>query len=681
MVRTFNIARRALGLALALALAMPVWAATPAMAAGEDFVGGPIAEDMPLYIANDHTPQAIRFNAGGLTPNTAYEVKIRLSPNMAPAGNENRGFTWNPTTNLWVQNRGPVWGANNYPTVTTDASGNITQSPWFFFKFGNEGNSGTYYIIVTLNSGGEGTAQNAVTKPAVTVLDMKADGTRVHTGALSATTAQSERRAIVAPSASTNSTATIWSATRTEANLVDDDSNGVVDDEDMGLLGSTGDYLMAAPASSTIDVWVQQNRRVNDAVLGGPDESIALGAQDKIAPTKPAGLTATPTDQKITLAWDASTDASGVVGYKIYRWENVNSVEYTPVHTMIGTTTETSFEDTSTTLGGVTYNYEVRAIDAATNVSAASVHATATSTATSPVVSATVAGTPGTGGWFKKGVTPKVTISTAGTAKYVWNDPAGTFLPYSAPLSVAQGTNTLYYYAVDAHGNESAVQQLTVKYDSAAPVPTLSAPTFSTDKSASSKFLVTWGSSDTAASSPFSYYEFELKSADGTFALPTTAKSVTLSGVSGKTYSMRVRARDAAGNVSNWTTVKQTTVPYDNGSMSFAKSGKWRKSTSASLYRGSSRYTSSKGATAKMSFKGGKSAYLIATTGPTRGKVKVYVDGKYVKTVSLYSKATAYRKAFHLKSLKGSGTHKVTLVASPTSTRKRIDIDGLAVKR
>lgn len=156
---------------------------------------------------------------------------------------------------------------------------------------------------------------------------------------------------------------------------------------------------------------------------------------------------------------------------------------------------------------------------------------------------------------------------------------------------------------------------------------------------------------------------------------------MTLNGVGGKTYTFRVRARDAAGNVSAWTSAKQTTVPYDNASMKFTKSSQWKKAQSASLYRGSSRYTTKKGATASMSFKGGKSVYLIATTGPTRGKVKVYVDGKYVKTVNLYSKTTTYRKAILLKSLKGSGTHKVSLVAAPTKTRKRVDIDGLAVKR
>lgn len=488
--------RRVLGLALALVLAIPMWVATPAFAAGEDFVGGPLPEDMPLYVPNDHTPQAIRFSASGLTPNTDYEVKIRLSPNMAPSGNENRGYTWNPAdpanpnAGKWARNRGLDWGLGHFPKVKTNASGEIVQSPWMYFKFANESNVGTYYIIVTLNSGGDGTAQNAVTKPAVTVLDMKTNGTKVHTGAVSATTTQDERRAIVAPGDSVNSTATVWAITRTEANKVDDDSNGVVDDEDLGSEGKVGDYLMAAPVGGAIDVWVQQNRRVNDATLGGPDESIALGASDMTAPAKPTNLTVTPSNKKMTLSWTASTDTVGVTKYLIYRWQDTNSVEYTPLHELIGTTTGTTFEDDSTVVGGVKYNYEVRAIDAATNVSARSNTASATSMVVSPPATATVNGTPGLDGWYVRGVAPTVTLSGSPTIRYSWDDAAAAFTTYSTPLAVPEGIHTLYFFATDEHGNESDVKNVVVKYDATAPVPTLSAPTFSTSAGTSNKFSV-----------------------------------------------------------------------------------------------------------------------------------------------------------------------------------------------
>lgn len=679
---SIDLPRRALGIVLALALAIPMWVATPAMAVGEDFVGGPAPADMPLYIPNDHTPQAIRFSASGLEPNTAYEVKIRLSPNENPSGNQNRGFTWNPTSGQWVMNRGPLWGVGNYPTVTTDASGNIAVDKWFYFKFGNENNSGTYYIIVTLNSGGDGSAQNAITKPMVTVLDMKTNGTRIHNGTTDVTniTQDAYRASVTTDTAPDNKTG-VFSVVRTEANLVDDDSNGVVDDEDYGPGGARGDFLMTAPAGASVDVFVQSTRKKDNLVLGGPDENIAIDAADTTAPSKPTGLVAVPSNKKMSLSWNASTDNDSVAHYEIYRWQNVNAVEYTAVHSLLATTTATSYEDTTTTLDGEEFNYEVRAVDPSTNVSAASAKVTATAIADAPTVSASVSGTSGSNGWLKKGVIPKVTITSSGTAKYVWNDAGGSYSNYTVPLTVPEGENTLYYYAVDTFGNESDVKQLSVKYDGNAPVPSLTAPRFSTNQSQTSKFTVTWKSSDTVKSSAFETYELEIKGADGTFVMPTAAMSASITGMGGRTYSFRVRAKDKAGNVSAWTSVKKTAVPYDNSSLKFVKSSKWKKSSSSSLYRGSSRYTTTKGAYATMSFKGGKSAYLIATTGPTRGKVKVYVDGKYVKTVSLYSSVTQYRKPILLKSLKGSGTHTVRLVAAPTSTRKRVDIDGLAVER
>ncbi len=364
---------------VAVALMVPMMAISVpvAVAADIDFAGGPLLEDMPLQVPNDHTAMALRFSAvdsaedtmTSLLPNTVYEVKIRLAPTPTPSNVQNRGYVWSGSQ--WTFNRGPAWGAGNFPTVTTDAQGNIAQSPWIFFKFGNELNSGTYYILVSLNAGVEGATRNAAQKPMVTVLDMKTNGTHVHNGAASATTAQNDRRVIVAPGASTNSTGTVWAISRTETNTVDTDSNGIIDDEDWGLPGKPGDYRLAARSGEVIDIYVQQTRKVNDFQLRGPDEEIALGSTDTTAPSAPTGLAAVPGATKISLSWGASTDNVGVTGYRIYRWVDVNDVVYTPVHELIGTTTELTFDD-STVLPDVTYNYEVRATDAATNGSARS---------------------------------------------------------------------------------------------------------------------------------------------------------------------------------------------------------------------------------------------------------------------------------------------------------------------
>src|SRR5690606_16827264 len=86
------------------------------------------------------------------------------------------------------------------------------------------------------------------------------------------------------------------------------------------------------------------------------------GGGDTEAPTAPTNLTATavaPT--QVDLAWTASTDNVGVTGYDIYRNGGLL--------TTIGA--QTSYSDT-TVSPATTYSYEVKARDAAGNVSPAS---------------------------------------------------------------------------------------------------------------------------------------------------------------------------------------------------------------------------------------------------------------------------------------------------------------------
>ncbi|MBI3231186.1 MAG: alpha-amylase, partial [Burkholderiales bacterium] len=80
---------------------------------------------------------------------------------------------------------------------------------------------------------------------------------------------------------------------------------------------------------------------------------------DTTAPTIPSALQATNvTATSASLSWTASTDASGSVGYQIWR----NGV-------LIGTTAAVNFVDTALVAGN-TYRYSVRAYDGASNISA-----------------------------------------------------------------------------------------------------------------------------------------------------------------------------------------------------------------------------------------------------------------------------------------------------------------------
>jgi chitodextrinase len=90
---------------------------------------------------------------------------------------------------------------------------------------------------------------------------------------------------------------------------------------------------------------------------GGTTPPPAPAPTDTTAPSVPTGLAATPASTQVSLAWNASTDDTGVAGYRVRR----NG-------TQIATPVTRSFVDTGLTTA-TTYTYTVAAVDAAGNVS------------------------------------------------------------------------------------------------------------------------------------------------------------------------------------------------------------------------------------------------------------------------------------------------------------------------
>jgi len=92
------------------------------------------------------------------------------------------------------------------------------------------------------------------------------------------------------------------------------------------------------------------------------------GGGDTQAPSTPANLTApSTTASSISLAWSASTDNVGVTGYQILRAPGTTGGTFT----QIGTSATTSFVNSGLT-ANTSFRYQVRATDAAGNVSAVS---------------------------------------------------------------------------------------------------------------------------------------------------------------------------------------------------------------------------------------------------------------------------------------------------------------------
>ncbi|MEO8063697.1 MAG: PQQ-dependent sugar dehydrogenase [Pseudomonadota bacterium] len=108
-----------------------------------------------------------------------------------------------------------------------------------------------------------------------------------------------------------------------------------------------------------------------------PAQPVPPPPADTTPPTVPAGVTAvaqSPTS--VLVSWTASTDASGISGYRVFR--NAGA-------TPLSTVTTTSFTDTGLN-ASTTYDYTVAAVDSAAtpNVSAASATASAATPAAPP---------------------------------------------------------------------------------------------------------------------------------------------------------------------------------------------------------------------------------------------------------------------------------------------------------
>lgn len=96
-------------------------------------------------------------------------------------------------------------------------------------------------------------------------------------------------------------------------------------------------------------------------------------SSDLIVPSAPSGLLATVISiSQINLNWTASTDNTGVTGYKIYR----NGI-------VVGSSASTTFADTGL-LPQTAYSYTVAAFDATGNLSSQSGSVTATTAAVAP---------------------------------------------------------------------------------------------------------------------------------------------------------------------------------------------------------------------------------------------------------------------------------------------------------
>jgi hypothetical protein len=252
----------------------------------------------------------------------------------------------------------------------------------------------------------------------------------------------------------------------------------------------------------------------------------------------------------------------------------------------------------------------------------------------------------------------------------------------------ADGTLTLTIpdgAVMDAAGNPNTASSVSVVIDRTAPTTSTPRTSLRTGVTFSSSLAaqVRWSGSD-GSGAGITTYDVE-RSVDGaSFKLYATGLASPVLNVSigsGHTYRFAVRAHDAAGNVGSWKAGGTTSRVVRQDTSGYVHYGSyWHSATSTHYSGGSVHDATAAGAHLSYTFRGRAIAF-VTTLGPTRGKVKLYIDGAYITTLDLYRASTAFRQVIWSRSWSGSASHTIKLVVVGTAGRPRVDLDAFLVLR
>jgi hypothetical protein len=271
------------------------------------------------------------------------------------------------------------------------------------------------------------------------------------------------------------------------------------------------------------------------------------------------------------------------------------------------------------------------------------------------------------------------------SAAVVGPDATTAALTVVVPPSMPTGTYTLKVVGRTADRTRSVTLPIAVDGD----LPTMPAPrvgpiTGTRFDTTSYPARIAWDAA-TDASSTIQRYQAQVTAVGGAAgavsALGWGTRSTTRTLLTGASYTLRVRAADAAGNWSPWSQVSPVTSRVvQDGSRSFATSGSWTRWANSSMSGGSTRYARARGSSMSLTFSG-RAVAVVMPSGPGRGKAQIWVDGVRVGTVDTLRATLAPRRVVFARTWPGVGTHRVKVVVLGTIGRRRVDVDAFLVLR
>lgn len=154
--------------------------------------------------------------------------------------------------------------------------------------------------------------------------------------------------------------------------------------------------------------------------------------------------------------------------------------------------------------------------------------------------------------------------------------------------------------------------------------------------------------------------------------------SITRRVANGNEYRYRVRAQEGDDWTDDATSPEVQLVRASEASASMSYRGKWKTAKGSKYIGGKAKYATKRGAKASFTFEG-RSVAVVGPKGPTRGKARVYIDGRYVKTINMYSRSYRARQVVFAYNWSRTGDHRVSLVVLGTKRHPMVAIDAMYV--
>jgi hypothetical protein len=103
-------------------------------------------------------------------------------------------------------------------------------------------------------------------------------------------------------------------------------------------------------------------------------------------------------------------------------------------------------------------------------------------------------------------------------------------------------------------------------------------------------------------------------------------------------------------------------------------SGSWPLATGSSYIGGKAKYAKVRGASATLTFKGNRVAWL-SQKGPRSGFARIYIDGKLKATIDLYSPTTQIKQVVYQKAWTAIATRTMRVVVLGTAGHPKVTVD------